>query len=111
MTVASQLNSRALRQAPPPRVGLVHLQTGRQRRGAVPGGHVPDDAHKGKATCSAQHPEYELTLQELEENQLVDLPLETEPLKLFMYWHDASKSDPGLIWLREQIETILSPRE
>lgn len=54
---------------------------------------------------------YATALQELEENQLVDLPLETEPLKLFMYWHDASKSDPGLIWLREQIETILSPRE
>ena len=42
-------------------------------------------------------------LLKLQDNQLVDLPLSIRPTTLYMYWHEASEADPGLIWLRDII--------
>tara|TARA_X000000950_G_scaffold243510_1_gene298655 strand:+ start:31343 stop:32254 length:912 start_codon:yes stop_codon:yes gene_type:complete len=46
---------------------------------------------------------YADTFQGFEDLQVLPLPLEIPLAEAFMYWHEASESDPGLIWLREQI--------
>ena len=48
---------------------------------------------------------YADTFQGFEDLQVLPLPLEIPLAEAFMYWHEASESDPGLIWLREQIRS------
>ena len=50
---------------------------------------------------------YAETFQDLEDNQLLQLPFELPAAQAFMYWHEASEADPGLGWLRDQIRSVV----
>ena len=50
---------------------------------------------------------YAETFQDLEDNQLFELPLDLRAAEAFMYWHEASEADPGLAWLRDQIRSVI----
>ena len=51
---------------------------------------------------------YAETFQGLEGNELHELPLSLPSAEAYMYWHEATEADPGLIWLREQIRMVIN---
>lgn len=54
-----------------------------------------------------------MKLSTLSSLNMAPLPVESEPVKIYMTWHQCSTNDPAHIWLRERIERIaekVSPR-
>lgn len=54
------------------------------------------------------HSDYLLTLPESVAKQLIDfevrpLPLEQQPIELYLYWHKKAEQDPAVMWLKEQV--------
>jgi len=43
-------------------------------------------------------------------NRIYPLPLKTTQLEAYMYWHESVENDPANRWLRQQIESVLSPQ-
>jgi DNA-binding transcriptional LysR family regulator len=41
-------------------------------------------------------------------NQLFPFPLHTPRLEAHLYWHESVENDPANLWLREQIESVLT---
>ena len=46
------------------------------------------------------------TLNKQQSNQLFPLPLHVQGLMSFSYWYQGNNSDPGLLWLRQQVMQV-----
>src|SRR5690554_2306904 len=39
-----------------------------------------------------------------------DLPFPVDPTSLYLIWHNRHDRDPGIVWLREHLETLMQAR-
>ena len=42
----------------------------------------------------------------LRDLDVAPLPFQTDPVSIYMVWHERSNKDPAHMWLRNRIETI-----
>ncbi len=56
---------------------------------------------------SLSHRWLALQWQEKLNMQILDVPFDIMPAPVYMSWHQSKRDDPGLVWLRQQLEEIM----